>query len=1317
MEEIGILVRLEGQEEFINGLAGMIDSLGGVEEATLSAAESMAEMATATGSLEDLQAEYENVADTLADFVAATEEELDALGGLAVALGEGSAASEELGGSLGIIVASMEEDAVAAEEFSGAMGILVASLEETTTAAGELPPALEEVSRTAQEVAQETAAWASTWASTWEDLQRANLNDYVDQVREAGDSTQRAGEAARVGGDGFNASALGLQALQMAGLGFLAGGAMEAITGAFRKVKSELTSYVSESIRYGSMLEDLHATTGASVEDLSRLEYMFNQVGLSLQNQQFAMRTFANNMQAIKAAADAGKEPSGGFAKALDQIGVSAFNADGSMRNFADMLPDIAAGLQTLPLGPERMAAAFDLLGRGAMGMIDILGMTKAEMQAYMDEAEQMGMVMSLHTAEAAEKLEFNMTQLGQKFRAVKIAVGNELIPELNNLFDVLNSLAKGEAWDLELKLKASDVATGHLATTLLGVLVPGLTTVNDVANQAVDSMLAWQENVQALGSGFAELIPSIGQTTESENALFGSLIDVTQAVLGQQNAQQLLAGGLSQTEVATILYQRALAQSGDAALTATQKVILYAQAVMQANAAAEAGALAQLGAFTQAEQFIGQFTDAGVKAFQSVGGAGVSAADQIEKRMATMEISRIEDARRAALEIGYWYQDQNEFIGDNAALMTEELKAEFAARTEAARLNADAVKETNAQLALQLLSMESQYQQQKLAIATDPNLSDEERAAALANLDRENAEAIQRVQERAALEAQIAQERWDREVEMMRTAGAAGGQAMAEAFALSLPQMIAGIEQLFATTDKWVQEGASISEAQIIKITGFVQDAQQIILDSDMTGPMKEAAMASLQTIAERLLIVGDAATTAAGQASQDWLKSLAEVGQGMTALERANYTIHLNKEQLNGAKQDAADLNSTLVEVDESKVTVNVQWTDLANADTEAEDLARRMQELDDAEYELNIIIPDIPQWAQPASPKTQLQARLEMLDRWVNSHPIQVQVDAAGNGLQWLTPVGPITPGPGEPGAGFGGPAWLGDFMDQARETGMELGDLAAGFGRAGGAFAGMYQDQWGDRITELQDQLAALAEEESAIEYLFSMGGVDVRGAVDLQRRLLQIEQARAEAQAELTDRAEEMLALQERQQQLDFLQQQMDLLALIEQAGLNPEDILGPDFEWGLGADLEALMGALATAMEAIIAQMNQQLAPVLPTPPDLGLPPVPPAPPIGPGMGYGDPGDLTTPYLPLPAPPGTLPPADPGDGTTPFIPPDQRGQSMPGVFPLRMLAGMMAPARNGPLVNIGPVTIMDSMDMAVFEARVERVVERAIDGW
>lgn len=99
---------------------------------------------------------------------------------------------------------------------------------------------------------------------------------------------------------------------------------------------------------------------------------------------------------------------------------------------------------------------------------------------------------------------------------------------------------------------------------------------------------------------------------------------------------------------------------------------------------------------------------------------------------------------------------------------------------------------------------------------------------------------------------------------------------------------------------------------------------------------------------------------------------------------------------------------------------------------------------------------------------------------------------------------------------------------------------------------------------------------------------------IQGLNNLNAESADLEQQRAEAAAEYAAQQERILELQKQQADLAFLQQQLDLLQTIQDAGLNPADVLD-GITLGLDASLPDLIEAMNSAMAAIIAAAEGEL--------------------------------------------------------------------------------------------------------------------------
>lgn len=454
---------------------------------------------------------------------------------------------------------------------------------------------------------------------------------------------------------------------------------------------------------------------------------------------------------------------------------------------------------------------------------------------------------------------------------------------------------------------------------------------------------------LQGQADAYAQAAANAQHEQEQLNAAFEygttSAADLARAAALETNALANVQRGASHAQAVILEVARAEAQAGDAALTAADKALIYYDALMRVATAERTARINEASAIAESTIMLAELT----AGYETAGAAGVSSADSVAERYRQLAYEQADAARVAALDIKYWHEDQNEWIMDNEAGLTADLQAEFLARTEAARAQADVVKEDNADLALEILSAEQEYQRKKAQIMT---MADEgQRAAALAILERENGERLVRAQERANLEAQIEEEKLQREIANMRTAGAAGGTAMAQSFA----EEWAKIKDVFNQTGSWAAAGVVLPEEIVAQYGAWLGRMREEVQKADWTDDQKNAVALMLDEI--------------------------------------------------------EADLNGTTLQIEKDAAAVALIW---ANAGLSiaagweegfgaigsgADDLLLRMQALTAEEWtiQMGFEIEGLPEGLLPTSPKSRWQARLEMLESWARSHPIDITMAA--------------------------------------------------------------------------------------------------------------------------------------------------------------------------------------------------------------------------------------------------------------------------------------------------------------------------------
>lgn len=167
------------------------------------------------------------------------------------------------------------------------------------------------------------------------------------------------------------------------------------------------------------------------------------------------------------------------------------------------------------------------------------------------------------------------------------------------------------------------------------------------------------------------------------------------------------------------------------------------------------------------------------------------------------------------------------------------------------------------------------------------------------------------------------------------------------------------------------------------------------------------------------------------------------------------------------------------------------------------------------------------------------------------------------------------------------------------------------LADAFSSAGSTFAQMFTEDTLDPIRAMIDEIEARSDDLSEIlQEAFDLTEEEILGRIpklisvafhagdlDLVRQLQEfrdLQEERNAAEAEFAAEQERILELQRQQQQLAFLQAQLDLIRSLEEAGIDPADVLG-DLTLGLEASLPDLIDAMNEALASLIDVVDEEL--------------------------------------------------------------------------------------------------------------------------
>jgi hypothetical protein len=239
----------------------------------------------------------------------------------------------------------------------------------------------------------------------------------------------------------------------------------------------------------GSELLDMSKRTGASVETLSRLGYVAEHSGATLED---VAKGMVNLNRSFDEAATGSKEANAAFAR----LGLTS-------DKLGRMTPEerfmaVVAALNAIPDPAVRAALAMRLFGKNGLALLPMIAEGTASIQEMSREAERLGVVMSAEDAKAANAFGSALKTLHAAVSAVSNAIGAALAPTLTDIAQTIalnvGSFAKFLKQNAELVQIALKVAAGMFlagsALTAFGNVTYGLTKgVNGL--KAVFSVLA----------------------------------------------------------------------------------------------------------------------------------------------------------------------------------------------------------------------------------------------------------------------------------------------------------------------------------------------------------------------------------------------------------------------------------------------------------------------------------------------------------------------------------------------------------------------------------------------------------------------------------------------------------------------------------------------------------------------------------------------------------------------------------------------------------------------------------------------------------
>lgn len=435
------------------------------------------------------------------------------------------------------VSAEFDDNGRSVKDLAAKQDVLGRQMLNQITKVQEARKALQAMAREYGEADKRTKDWQITLNKAEAELAqtRRELEKTTKELNEYGNEAKQAG-AASGDVDGKSSS---LFSTFKSGASSVAG-----VTGAMIGFAVAIYQQVKVLADYADELKRLSSELGFTTDQLQELQYIGDDVGVSLDTIGAAIKRLIANM-------DTAKTGSGEAYDSFQALGVSFRDSAGQLRDSEVVFSEIIDALGKISNETERSAIAQDLLGKSATELNPLLEAGGAAMKDLAKEAHDANAVMSQGTIDALDTAGDRLDHWWQILKATTgeaiVAIGNWLNGQeaaTGASLDTLTSL--GDKID---EIKANYDAVAKSAKDSLSEQIGLWENMTGTATKslgdlkvAISSQIVWLEsyntNLSNLNQrhieGLDELVLKLSDGTKESAAVVAGLASASDAEIGQ---------------------------------------------------------------------------------------------------------------------------------------------------------------------------------------------------------------------------------------------------------------------------------------------------------------------------------------------------------------------------------------------------------------------------------------------------------------------------------------------------------------------------------------------------------------------------------------------------------------------------------------------------------------------------------------------------------------------------------------------------------------------------------------------------------------
>ena len=218
-------------------------------------------------------------------------------------------------------------------------------------------------------------------------------------------------------------------------------------------------------------LNTLSKQTGFSTAELQKMQYASDLVDVSMEDMTGSLQKMVKQM--------------GAGSEAFKTLGVAITDENGELRNATEVWYETIEALSQIQNETERDTLAMDIFGKSAASLAGIVDDGGEALRKYGKDAENLGLIMSQDTLDAANqlndaidltkaRLEATFLETGAKVAETVLPIVEDMADDVANLFEWISQLDEGT-----LKTIAAFLTFGAVISPVLKLVSTGITLFN----------------------------------------------------------------------------------------------------------------------------------------------------------------------------------------------------------------------------------------------------------------------------------------------------------------------------------------------------------------------------------------------------------------------------------------------------------------------------------------------------------------------------------------------------------------------------------------------------------------------------------------------------------------------------------------------------------------------------------------------------------------------------------------------------------------------------------------------------------------------